>query len=140
MFKLPALVALASLAVALPAQAQTLIGPRLTVSVPSGSVCSVSAESITPGKDASELRFSFRNNGTTNIQFTLRLTITGTTRDGGSVTRTFPDVTSRVHTIGEGQIGITGINPPLPTMMLTSATANLVTCGSAALNRPMAVM
>lgn len=139
MLKLPAL-ALASLAVILPAQAQNVAGSAITLSFQNNRGCHITAQGIVPGKDSSEFRFNFNNNGTAAVSFRLQVTISG--QSGGvAFSRSFvPSANSGPRQPGAGAYVVTGVNPALPTLNNPSATVTLVDCAPVPANRPAAVM
>ncbi len=137
--KLPSLVALASLAVILPAQAQNIPFNAITVTIPGNSPCRVTPVSITTGKSPSDVRFTFNNTGASPISFTLRMTISGTSA-GSTLSRTLPDVTFTARPTGSNTVEIGGLSTPLSTLATPSATVVLANCVNAAANRPLANM
>lgn len=141
MFKLTALMMLAGLGLSAPAQAQvSILENAIRLGFQNNNACDVSALSITPGKDASELRFSFQNKGSTAIAFGLQMTIAGTS-GSTSFSRNFaPAANSGPRQPGQGVFLITGISPPLPALTNATAMITLVNCAAAQINRPLAPM
>ncbi len=139
MSMLPSLVALASLAVILPAQAQTIPFNAITVTIPAGSPCRVTPVSITTGKSPSDVRFTFNNTGASPISFTLRLTISGNSA-GSTLSRSLPDVAFTARPVGSNTVEIGGLGTPLSTLATPNATVVLANCVNAAANRPLAFM
>jgi hypothetical protein len=99
----------------------------------------VTPVSITTGKSASDVRFTFTNAGASPISFTLRLTISGMSA-GSSFSRTLPDVAFSARPTGSNTVEIGGLGTPLSSLASPAATAVLVNCVNAAGNRPLANM
>jgi hypothetical protein len=126
MRKFVGLLGLASLVLAVPAEAQLAVqGSGITVNYTNNRNCSISVSSVSTANDGTQLAIEFNNaSEAARASFDLRVTLTGT-----NYSRVVTSPTGWVVGTGGGRIAITGISPPVaPSVANLRAIVTFVNC------------